>query len=327
MYKNDSDNKFNNTFGYGSSLMMILFDFFLNKEQDSNESMNILNMVICCKMMHRTCNAFISRRRLLWTKTRNFDQNKLNTVHRLLYDSNKSIHNKLVKFSNLKKLEFSERFDRPLKKGSLPSNLTELTFGIDFNQLLKTGDLPSSLTQLTFGSQFNRFLDQGVLPPNLIQLVLGYNFNQPIDQGVLPSSLTKLSFGVWFNQSLNQGSLPSSLTQLTFGYSFNQPLDQGSLPSSLTQLIFGFCFNQQLTCVLPNKLTHLTLGLYFSSLNMLPMVSDVFPRLVRLIVYEDIDNPKRELYILTDTMHRIVKEIDNGVKKVTYIRRKDVINC
>src|SRR5437016_3951750 len=87
---NDKKNKFVRTFGYGSFLMLILFDFFLHKEQDSNECVEICDTVMSCRTMYRNCNTYTSRRRLLWSKIREIDtqqdQDKLNSVQRVLFD-------------------------------------------------------------------------------------------------------------------------------------------------------------------------------------------------------------------------------------------------
>src|SRR5438876_1157166 len=216
------NNKFVRIFAHGSSLMLILFDFFLIKSDDSNKSSDILNIILSCQTIYRTCNIFVLRRRIKYTKTMHFDKNRLNSIVRLLYDSNESMNDRLTKFPNLKKL----------------------TFGRYYNQLLKEGDLPSNLTQLTFGSDFNQPLKEGYLPSNLNQLTFGYYFNQQLKEGYLPSNLTQLTFGYYFNQQLKEGYLPSNLTQLTFGYCFNQPLKGRYLPSNLTQLTFGPDFNQ-----------------------------------------------------------------------------------
>src|SRR5947208_2444281 len=217
-------NKFILLFGFESCLMFKLFDYFLEKEQDSNECSNVLNLILSCDKMYASCNVFISRRILLWSRTKNFDTNKLNLVHRLSYDSNKMIKNKLTHFSNLKKLIFTGTFNQPLKKNILPSNLTELTFGKNFNQPLKEGIMPSNLTGLTFGYYYNQPLIKGFLASKLTQLVFCYKFNQPIDPGVIPSNLTILTFGGCFDQPLVPGVIPSSLTELTFGTYFDQPL-------------------------------------------------------------------------------------------------------
>src|SRR5436305_6702527 len=157
----DINNNFVKIFAHGSSLMLILFDFFLNKNDDSNNSSDILNIILSCQAMHRTCNVFILRRRIKYTKTIHFDKNISNLVIRLLYDSNESMNDRLTKFPNLKKLKFGRYYNQPLKEGYLPSNLTQLTFGYEFNQLLKEEYLPSTLTKLTFGRKFNQPLKEG----------------------------------------------------------------------------------------------------------------------------------------------------------------------
>src|SRR5436305_11764553 len=168
----DINNNFVKIFAHGSSLMLILFDFFLNKNDDSNNSSDILDIILSCQAMYRTCKVFILRRRIKYTKTIHFDKNILNLVIRLLYDSNESMNDRLTKFPNLKKLTFGHYFNQPLKDGYLPSNLTQLTFGSRrlpcFNQPLKEGDLPSNLTQLTFCVDFNQ-PSKGYLPSNLTQ--------------------------------------------------------------------------------------------------------------------------------------------------------------
>src|SRR5438477_6942513 len=108
-------------FAHGSYLMLILFDFFLRKNDDSNESSDILNITLSCQAMYRTCNIFVLRRRIMYTITVCSDKNMLNTVIGLLYDSNESTNNRLTKFPNLKKLTFGYCFNQPLKEGYLPS--------------------------------------------------------------------------------------------------------------------------------------------------------------------------------------------------------------
>src|SRR5438128_924295 len=110
---NDNNiNKFIKTFGYNSCLMLILFEFFLIKNEDSNKSLDILNLILSCKVIYGTCNIFISRRRVKLSEAIKFDENKSNLIFRLLYDSNELIDNKLIKFPNLKKLMFGFRFDQ-----------------------------------------------------------------------------------------------------------------------------------------------------------------------------------------------------------------------
>src|SRR5437762_3267526 len=188
------NNNFVRIFARGSYLMLILFDFFLRKNDDSNESSDILNITLSCQAMYRTCNVFVLRRRIMYTRTVCFDKNMLNSVIGLLYDSNESTNNRLTKFSNLKKLTFGVCFNQPLKKEYLPSNLIQLTFGYRFNQQLKEGYLPSNLTQLTFGGNFIQPLKEGYLSSNLTQLTFGEDFNQPLKEGDLPSNLTQITF-------------------------------------------------------------------------------------------------------------------------------------
>src|SRR5438477_13056049 len=123
----NDNNNFVRIFAHGSSLMLILFDFFLDKNDDSNKSSDILNIILSCQTMYRTCNIFILRRRIKYTKTIHFDKNMLNSVIRLLYDSNEPMM--IDRFPNLKKLTFGRAFNQPLKEGYLLSNLTHLTFG------------------------------------------------------------------------------------------------------------------------------------------------------------------------------------------------------
>src|SRR5947207_15542116 len=137
----NNNNNFVRIFVHVSSLMLIMFDFFLSKNDDSNESSDILNIILSCQTIYRTCNIFILRRRIKYTKTTHFDKNMLNSVIRLLYNSNEWMM--IDRFPNLKKLTFGSWFDQLLKEGYLPSNITQLTFGWNFNQLLKEGYLPS----------------------------------------------------------------------------------------------------------------------------------------------------------------------------------------
>src|SRR5438477_6756333 len=121
------NNNFVRIFAHGSSLILILFDFFLRKNDDSNESSDILNIILSCQTIYRTCNIFILRRRIKYTKTLHFDKNMLNSVIRLLYDSNESMM--IDRFPNLKKLTFGRAFNQQLKEEYLTSNLTKLIFG------------------------------------------------------------------------------------------------------------------------------------------------------------------------------------------------------
>ncbi len=145
-------------------------------------------MILSSQIIYRTCNIFNSRRRILWTKTKNFNQNKLNLISNLFYDSNKLLNNKILKFSNLKKLTFADCFNQEIKEGYLPSNLTQLTFGDCFVQEIKKGYLPSKLTQLTFGDFFNERIKikEEYLPSNLTQLTFGrYRYsNQEIKEDI-----------------------------------------------------------------------------------------------------------------------------------------------
>src|SRR5436309_11550270 len=100
----DINNNFVKIFAHGSSLMLILFDFFLNKNDDSNNSPDILDIILSCQAIYRTCKVFVLRRRIKYTKTIHLDKNILNSIIRLLYDSNKSMNDRLIKFPDLKKL-------------------------------------------------------------------------------------------------------------------------------------------------------------------------------------------------------------------------------
>src|SRR5947199_6227816 len=111
----NNNNNFVRIFSRGSSLMLILFDFFLNKNDDSNESSDILNVILSCQAIYRTCNVFVLRRRIKYTKTINFDKSKLNSIIGLLYDSGEPINDQLIKFPNLKKLTFGRTFNQPSK--------------------------------------------------------------------------------------------------------------------------------------------------------------------------------------------------------------------
>ena len=122
-------------FAHGSSLMLILFDLFLSKNDDSNESSDILNIILSCQTIYRTCNIFILRRRIEYTKTIHFDKNMLNSVIRLLYNSNESMM--IDRFPNLKKLTFGWKFNQPLKEGYLPSNLTHLSIHKKYEKSIK----------------------------------------------------------------------------------------------------------------------------------------------------------------------------------------------
>src|SRR5438128_1381104 len=113
----NNNNNLVRIFGYNSFLILILFDLFLIKNEDSNKSSDILNLILSCRIMYATCNIFVSRRRVQLSKIIKFDENKSNLINRLLYDSNNSIDNKLIKFTNLKELTFGICFNQELKKG------------------------------------------------------------------------------------------------------------------------------------------------------------------------------------------------------------------
>ncbi len=191
-----------------STIMYLLFGF-LKISCDLNESDDILNLVLSCKTVYKSCNIYFLQRRVMWSNIFNSGQHilNLNRVHKLLYNSNQQME-ELLKFPNLKELVFYSSFDQEIKGGKLPSSLTKLSFGYNFNKEIKEEVLPSSLTELTFG----------------------YNFNQEIKGEVLPSSLTKLTFGYRFNKEIKGRVLPSSLTKLTFGHNFNKEIKGGILP-------------------------------------------------------------------------------------------------
>src|SRR5436853_6431200 len=98
-----NDNKFMSVFGYGSVLMIKLFEFFISENIYCNQCDELCNVVLSCKVIYKTCKLFHSKRMLLWTSTKDFDQNKLNLVEILLYNSN-MIKNELKKFPKINKL-------------------------------------------------------------------------------------------------------------------------------------------------------------------------------------------------------------------------------
>src|SRR5947199_9695839 len=114
----NNNNNFVRIFSHGSSLMSILFDFFVSKNDDSNNSSDILNIIFSCQVIYRTCNIFILRRRIKYTKTIHFDKNKLNSIIRLLYDSSESMNDRLTKFPNLKKTYIRCMFQSTIKRRS-----------------------------------------------------------------------------------------------------------------------------------------------------------------------------------------------------------------
>src|SRR5436853_150350 len=162
-----NDNKFIQLFGYGSSLMIKLFECFISENIYYNNYDDICNIVLSCKAIYKTCKIFHSKRILSWTRTKNFDQNKLNLVRILYYDCNMMLKNKLNKFPKINKLILCAAFDHPLIKDVLPNSLTQLTFGRYFNQPLTEDVLPNNLIQLTFGHYFNQPLTKNVLLNNL----------------------------------------------------------------------------------------------------------------------------------------------------------------
>src|SRR5947208_2518901 len=185
-HKESKNNWIVQIFGYGSSLMHILFDLFLNKNHDANKSSDVLNIVLSCKTMYRTCKVFIARRRILWSKIKFLIrlQGNLNLVQRLLYDS-------ITKNNLVRSLP-------PLKEKIIPLNLTELTFGNNFNQPLEKGILSSNLIKLVFGGNFNQPLKQGILPPRVSSLIFTTYYIHRFVEGTIPGSLMCLTFGVFF---------------------------------------------------------------------------------------------------------------------------------
>ena len=199
-----NNNKFIKLFGYGSVLMIKLFECFIGENSYCNKCDDICNIVLSCKTMYKTCNIFFSRSIILWKATKHFDKNKLDLVKILFYNSHMKIKNELKKFQKINHLIFANYFNQRITKDVLPNNLTQLTFGDAFNQVLTKDVLPNNLTQLTFGHNFNQPLTKNVLPNNLTQLTFGTHFNQPITKDVLPNSLTQLIFGDDFNQPITK---------------------------------------------------------------------------------------------------------------------------
>ena len=86
-----NDNKFTHVFGYGSALMIKLFECFIDEDIYYNQCSEICDIVLSCKTMCKTCTIFHSKRILLWTSTKDYDQKKLNLVRILYYNSNMKI--------------------------------------------------------------------------------------------------------------------------------------------------------------------------------------------------------------------------------------------
>src|SRR5436305_818002 len=122
---NSNDNKFIQLFGYGSLLMIKLFECFISDDIYYNNCSEICDIVLSCKKIYNTCKIFHSKRILLWTSTKVFNQNKLDLVRILYYNSNMMIKNKLKKFSKINKLILCNTFNQPLKKDILPNSLTQ----------------------------------------------------------------------------------------------------------------------------------------------------------------------------------------------------------
>ena len=131
-----NDNKFVQLFGYGSSLMLKLFECCINENIYCNKCEEICNIVLSCKIMYKTCKIFHLKRRLLWTRTKDFDQDKLNLVRILYYNCNMMLKNKLNKFPKINELILCDTFNQPLTKDVLPNSLIQLIFGSHFNQPL-----------------------------------------------------------------------------------------------------------------------------------------------------------------------------------------------
>src|SRR5437763_1104098 len=199
---NSNNNKFVKLFGHGSALMIKLFECFISENIYYNKCQEICDIVLSCKIMYKTCKIFHSKRILLWTRTKDFDQDKLNLVRILCYNSDMMIKNELKKFQKINHLIFGNIFNQPLTKDVLPNNLTQLIFDNNFNQTLTKDVLPNNLTQLIFGTYFNQPITKDVLPNNLTQLTFGLYFNQPLTKDILPNNLTQLTFSCYFNQPL-----------------------------------------------------------------------------------------------------------------------------
>src|SRR5437763_12110832 len=124
-----NNNKFIKLFGYGSVLMIKLFECFIGENSYCNKCDDICNIVLSCKTMYKTCNIFFSRSIILWKATKDFDKNKMNLIKILYYNSHIMIKNELSKFQKINHLIFGDNFNQPLIKDVLSNSLTQLTFG------------------------------------------------------------------------------------------------------------------------------------------------------------------------------------------------------
>lgn len=207
-------------------------------------------------------------------------------------------HSVLASFpSSLTRMIFGDYFSKVIP--SLPPKLTHLVLGVRFQRTLPSP--PDSMTHLTFKGSFDTEIEFKYILPNLEFFF--YRNNLQIrnyaeqfpklrsliaskSQGEsLPPNLNYLGLG---NQcTLSLESLPQCLTRLVFAsYStFRQPIV--NLPDSLTHLVIPDNFGAEEIRALPPRLTHLYLGLDFSSFITLPT------SLTHLRIEGNYFNPKR----------------------------------
>src|SRR5437867_2613938 len=119
-----NNSKFIQLFGYGSSLMIKLFECFISENIYCNKCDETRDIVLSCKIMYKTCKIFHSKKILSWTRTKDFDQDKLNLVRILYYDCNMMLKNKLNKFPKINELVLCDTFNQLLIKDVLPNSLT-----------------------------------------------------------------------------------------------------------------------------------------------------------------------------------------------------------
>ncbi|EGC40562.1 hypothetical protein DICPUDRAFT_73927 [Dictyostelium purpureum] len=223
-------------------------------------------------------------------------------------------HGQLIPYGTTK-LNFFDRFNKPIQAGDIPTTVTSLELDQDipigtfplslttlkqnkfnrtitpgsfgsivnlslesFNQPLKDGDLPITCKYLYLGS-YNQPLQPNILPPELKELKL-LHFNHPLSYGVLPESITDLNMN-YFNHPLLYGVLPESITNLNMNY-FDHPLSNSlSALHSLKTLFLG-SFNQEISI---QTFPHSIEKLWFFSFNRVIKPNVLPPSITDLLLY------------------------------------------
>jgi hypothetical protein len=191
---------------------------------------------------------------------------------------NNFIGKMLDNLTQLSRLIFNYKYDKPIDTVNFPLTLTYISFGCNFNQ--SVNNLPCDLKYLLFGRKFNELVDN--LPCNLMYLRFSYYFNCTVDN--LSCNLIYLEFGNDFNKSVD--NLPSNLKYLNFGNNFNESVD--NLPCSLTHLEFNKDFDKSIDN-LPDSIKFI----YFNYYGIFNEKINKFPKNIKKVVYPKYYNHKK----------------------------------